>query len=497
MKKRASQKSAATSKKQAPPKKQAAKKQTAKKQGAKKKSPKKKAVKKKSTPRKATVKQSALKAAAVKKLVKQPPEDQGGADQHALSGKSTVFASSKTNEWQPFPLLRIIEDQEIRQEMAARKVELDAQYERAEVAYDLLSKEIELQKLRRENKDEKSQGEQRKNYGDVTGIAICFRTKYRQVVSPLQYVLDVNVSCKKNECDLKQRKIDPLPPAINGTPIKVREGSFQFAASSDVGRLASGNGPADPVAPDESILGGQPIAEKNHTANFGTLGIVFEMGGKNFGLSNEHVTSGNTVRIISSGAGFQDVGPVVDKKSEHSDDGSYVDASYFSLKPLEDRLKDKGVLTIPYQIKDLNDGHAPLDVLFATREVESSDKGFPVYKYGASSGALLTGKITSIKTQVDINGTKRGVFRVESYPKPLITGGDSGAVKLIKATVNNQLCWVVIGIVFGQLMDQIGNKLIPNDHVAFACHISQVLKKLDLVDAIPAEKKTEEWTPVD
>tara|TARA_R110002111_G_scaffold2705_6_gene18065 strand:- start:1978 stop:3459 length:1482 start_codon:yes stop_codon:yes gene_type:complete len=492
MKKRASQKSAATSKKQAPPKKQAAKKQTAKKQGAKKKSPKKKAVKKKSTPRKATVKQSPPKAAAVKKLVKQPPEDQGGADQHALSGKSTVFASSKTNEWQPFPLLRIIEDQEIRQEMAARKVELDAQYERAEVAYDLLSKEIELQKLRRENKDEKSQGEQRKNYGDVTGIAICFRTKYRQVVSPLQYVLDVNVSRKKDEGQLKASNFDPLPPAINGTPIKVREGSFQFAASSDVGRLAAGDGPAHPVAKDSPILGGQPIADKNHERNFGTLGIVFEMGGKNFGLSNRHVTKSKTVRIISSDFKSQDLGPVEEKVSDHTSNGRYVDASYFSLKLLE----AQGVLSIPYQIKDLNDGNAPLDVVFATEEVQNSDRYFPIYKYGAKTGALLNGKITAIKTQVNIGGPKKGVIRVESNTTRFLEGGDSGSVLLIKATVGSKLSWVVIGIVFGQLMDKVGDNFVPNDHVAFGCHISHVLKMLGILDALPAEKLTATWTPV-
>lgn len=493
MKKRASKKSATTSNKQTSPKKKAVKKQSATKQAAKDKTPKKKAAKKKAAKRKPAAKQSTPKTTAAKKSAKQAPKKQDGVDQHSLSGKSTVFASARTNEWQPFPLLRIIEDQEIRQEMASRKDELDAQYERAEVAYDLLSKEIELQKLRRENEDEKSQGEQGKDYGDVTGIAICFRTKFRQVVSPLQYVLDVNVSRKKDEDDLKQRKIDPLPPAINGTPIKVREGSFQFAASSDVGRLASGNGPAKPVDPGESIFGGQPIADKNHEREFGTLGIVFEMGGKNFGLSNEHVTKSKTVRIISSDFKSQDVGSVKEKVSEHTSNGRYVDASYFSLDLLKD--KNRHIPSIPYQIKDLNDGNAALDVLFATEEIENRDKVAPVYKYGAKTGELLKGKITSIKTQVDINGTKRGVFRVESYPRSLLCPGDSGALFLMKATVDSKLCWLVIGIVFGQLMDRVGNRSKPNDNVAFACHISHVLEMLGILDKLPAKKLTSSWTP--
>lgn len=476
MKKRASKKTAA--KKKASPKKQAAKKKAVKKKTAKKKTPAKK---------------SAPKAAAGKKPAKQAPKKQDGADQHSLSGKSTVFASSKTNEWQPYPLLRIIEEKEIRQEMVARKEELDAQYERAEVAYDLLSKEIELQKLQREIYDEKSRGDRGKDYGDVTGIAIGFRTKYRQVVSPLQYVLDVNVSRKKDEDDLKQRKIDPLPPAFNGTPIKVREGSFQNATPIDVGRLASGTGPADPVAPGESIFGGQPIADKNHETNYGTLGIVFEKDGENFGLSNEHVTSGNTVRIISTGSGSQDVGRVIDKKSEHSDDGNYVDASYFSLDLL--KVGNRRIPSIPYQIKDLDNGNPPLDVFFATEEVETKDKLVPIYKYGASTGKLLEGKITSIKTQVDIGGPKRGVFRVENYPKPLLLGGDSGSLLIIKATVKQQLSWLVVGIVFGQLKDPVRNGFISNDHVAFACHISQVLKTLDLLEAIPAERLADSWIP--
>ncbi|QDT28578.1 hypothetical protein Enr10x_39220 [Gimesia panareensis] len=495
MKKKATRKSAAA-KKQAAPKKQAAKK-APKKKAAKKKAPAKKAANKKTTQKKTTqknkpVKKSTAKSKAAKKPAKKNKPDQTGADQHPLQGKSTVFASARTNEWQPYPLLRIIEDQEIRKEMAARKDELEAQYEQAKVAYDLLSKEIELQKLRRESDDESSQGT---DYGDVTGIAICFRKKYRQVLSPLQYVLDVNVSRKQDEGELKKRKIDPLPPAINGTPIKVREGSFHFSSSVEVGRLAAGDGPAHPVAPDAPILGGQPIADEGFERYFGTLGIVFANNdGQNFGLSNRHVTLNKTVRIISSDdPNSQEVGPVIKKVSDHLDLGRryYVDASYFSLKPLEDKLKDD---TIPYLVKDLENVHPSLDVVFAKRIVKTKDQYVPIYKYGAKTGRILEGKITSIETEVDIDGTKQGVIRVESYPKKFLEPGDSGSILLMKATVRNQLRWVVIGIVFGQLMDPAGDGFVANDHVAFACHMPYVLNLLKLSEEIPADKFAEDWT---
>ncbi|MFH1301382.1 MAG: hypothetical protein ABIK07_10000 [Planctomycetota bacterium] len=473
MKKQASKKSAATPKKQPAAKK----KSTSAGSGG----TKKKTVQKKATQKKTLAKTSTKKATVSPKFPYKAPQEQGSPVEGPLAGVSTVFASGKTNQWQPYPLLRIIEGDEILREKSAREEELEAQYEKAEVAYDLLSQELKRQKSQRENKKRKSRRKQELDFGDVTGMDICFRTKYGQVVSPLQYVITVNVSRKKSDDELKEREIDPLPVAINQTPIKVLEGSFKQAASIPEGRLAIGNGAASSPEPDKPVFGGQPVAEAGQPGNFGTLGFVFETkNGSNFGLTNKHVTSNNTIRLTTTGT--QDIGKVVKAVEAHSSDNVFVDASYFSLN------LPGNVSAIPYVIKDVNEDRS-VDVFIANRFVKNTEAGFPVYKFGARTGVLKQGALTSIKAQVDIEGsTREGVFKAENSSNTFLQPGDSGSLALIKAKINAKLSWLVVGIVFAQLKD--------NDRVAYACHIAEVLNLLGLSGKIPTDRLVTSWENV-
>lgn len=479
MKKKATRNSAAA-KKQAAPKKQAAKK-APKKKAAKKKAPAKKAANKKTTQKKTTqknkpVKKSTAKSKAAKKPARKNKPDQTGADQHPLQGKSTVFASARTNEWQPFPLLRIIESDELLKEKSARKDELDAQYKKAEKAYELLSKELKKQKREMSKNKGKSRTQPKPYYGEVTGMEIGFRTKYGQFVSPLQYVITVNVSQKKSEGDLKKRKIDPLPASINETPIKVLEGSFEKAAPIDQGNLAIGLGSVSTPAREDPIFGGQPVAERGHIDNFGTLGFVFQtIDEKKYGLTNTHVTSKNTVRLISSGTGSQEVGNVGLAVEKHSSLGRYVDASYFSLEHLE----VEGIDALPYQIQDINREDPSLEVFISSKHVDNHFEGISVYKYGARSGKLKEGLITSAFAEVEIDGDpKKGVFKVKNFSNTFLQPGDSGSLILMKTEIDTKPAWLVLGILFAQLKD--------NDRVAYVCHISEVIKLLKL--EIPERK---------
>ena len=464
MKKRASKKPAVTPKK----KLAAKKKSTSSGSGG----TKKKAVKKKTPAKKTTARsKSSGKSSQAKNTLIEGP----------LAKVSTVFATGKTNQWQPYPLLRIIEGDEILQEKEAREEELEAQYQKAEVAYDLLSKELKRQKDQRENKKRKSRRKQELDFGDVTGMDICFRTKYGQVVSPLQYVITVNVSRKNSDDELKKRKIDPLPVVINQTPIKVLEGSFEQAASIPEGRLAIGNGAAYSPEPDEPLIGGQPVAEAGQPGNFGTLGFVFETkNGTSFGLTNKHVTSNNTIRLTTTGT--QDIGKVVKAVEAHSSDNVFVDASYFSLN------LPGNVTPIPYVIKGGN-VDASMDVFIANRFVKNTEAGFPVYKFGARTGVLKQGALTSIKAQVDIEGrTREGVFKAQNPSNTFLQPGDSGSLALLKVKINTKLSWLVVGIVFAQLTD--------NDRVAYACHIVEVINQLGLSGKFPSGRLVSTWENV-
>ncbi|QDU51437.1 hypothetical protein [Gimesia panareensis] len=528
MKKKATRKSA--SKKQTPPKKKTpkkktpkkkavkkktAKKGTAKKQGAKKKTTKK-AVKKKAAPKKTApkkaatkktaAKKSAPKAAAAKKAVKKTSKNQGGAVEHPLQGKSTVFASSKTNEWQPYPLLRIVERKEVRQEMESRRDELDAQYEKAKIAYKILSKELDKQRKQREQKEGKKakvKQKQLKDYGDVTGMAICFRTKYGLTVSPLQYVLMLNVANKKSMHELGQRKIDPLPTAINDTPVKVVQGTFELADSNTpIGINATGHGILDPPDPEESLIGGQPIAQASTPNKFGTLGIVFGENGANYGITNKHVAARPKKVIRLTESGSQQIGKVEKSiASGRTDDQTnevyFCDASYLSLDLPKVPDVVKNVETVPYKIEGYDDlpSGMQLDIFFSNRIVDNHESNCPVYKFGARTGELKEGFLASTTAEVVIvsGPPKRNLLLAASELEGFLLPGDSGSLLLMKADVKDEtsgddkLVWMVIGIVFAQLQ--------ASSKVAFACQISQVIKRLQLDQLIDNSRLVSQWKP--
>ncbi len=484
MKKNTSRKSKATVKKTAPEKQAAIKKSAPK--GAQKKSAKKKggAAKKKASKKKT----SAKKMPSKKRSQKATTQKTKGGDEQAISTEDTmskissVFASSEQNEYQPYPLLRIIKDDEILLEKQAREEELAWQYKRAEKAYEKLSKDLNKQWNQKKKKKGKPSKRDVVDYGDVTGIEISFRTKFGHVVSPLQYVLIVNVSRKIDNSKLSDRNITPLPSAIDGVPVKVLEGSFEQANQVSEGRLASGIGPKDPPDPDQPIKGGQPVAEIGNADKFGTLGVVIgTKEGVNFGISNKHVTSNQTIRLTSTGD--QHIGEVIKAVEKESADDHFVDASYFSLQ-IQDELE-----SLPYQIKGVNDD-TTVDLLIADRVATDTELGFPVYKYGAKTGALLKGRLASVKAQVNVGGKLReGVMKAEKSANTFLMGGDSGSLLLVKARVKNQLIWLVIGIVFAQ---KIING-IPNDRIAYICHIKDVIDELGLKSQIPSKRLVKTW----
>lgn len=476
-KKAAKKKAKASDRKKSAPKKQAVKKKTAKKKAPKKKATQKKTPAKKSStqvavPAKAPAPIPAKAPAPKKAPLKTEPQAQA-----SLEGVSTVFASSKTNAWQPYPLLRIIELDEARREMAARKDELDDQHKKAEVAFDLLKKELELQRIRRENQDDSQEEAPVEDYGDVTGMKVCFRTKYGQLTSPLQYVVMVNVASKISHEGLEERKISPLPIAINGTPIKVVEGSFGLAAtdSTALGRLATGQGAPAPPTSAYPVIGGQPIAESGAASNFGTLGIVLGDGVTNYGLTNHHVVSNQAIRITTSGS--QKVGSVQISDSEPQAD-PYVDASSILLQLPHD------VVSVPYMIKGVNDFKDAWPVYFAAELLPLSVQLEPVYKYGASTNALLEGVIDAIATEVTIPAiSPQPLTNVISakHPDFFIKPGDSGTLFLKKVIIRGDSAWLVVGIVFAQLIHKTpSGELIPDNRVAYACRMNEVIDRLGL-----------------
>jgi len=95
-----------------------------------------------------------------------------------------------------------------------------------------------------------------------------------------------------------------------------------------------------------------------------------------------------------------------------------------------------------------------------------------------------------VKAQVNVGGKLReGVLKAENPSDTFLMGGDSGSFAMAKAKVGGKLIWLVIGLVFAQKMIN----GIPNDRIAYICHIKDVIDELGLSSQIPADRLTDIW----
>ncbi|MCY2977106.1 MAG: hypothetical protein NTU79_00340 [Planctomycetota bacterium] len=371
----------------------------------------------------------------------------------------------------PFRLERLITPVEVGFEYAARKKELDAEFDRARKA---------LKKLR-------SKLNKRKDLENITGTSVRFRTKFGQVVSPLQVAIVINLERKRSLEYLASRKLEKFE-AIDGVPVKVVEGSFSLINES-ASFLRGLSSPITPVSFTEPIVGGAAISPPGNPSAFGTLGLVAVSDDKKtFGISCQHVVS-NAVEQIAANGNTRTVGSV---KASRPPEKDFEIAVKESLDCSLIELVSNVGQTVKFPSSGAWAHGITGDIYLAGRRVNSNDKAvIDVYKFGVGLGELVLGRIEDDLRDVSINGVPYfnnfSVVHKEDTGRTFALPGDSGSVLFVQGTVKGKKAHIAIGILFARLDGETGTK------VGIACNMSYVVKALQLESKIKGLKVAKDW----
>ena len=394
----------------------------------------------------------------------------------------------------PYVIERILTPDEVSQEYAARKPELDKDFAKAERCADALW--IRLKELP-EFEDH------------ITGIAVRYRTKFGQVLSPLRVVVAVNVARKLPANELKKRGYPCIKTLCQSLPAeivvetKILEGRFGFLVGNEDFFLRGNRSPSQALAFTSVVTGGVPIHRPaDSLSNFGTLGLVSVAAGRaSFGLTAQHVVgTDSTVQQINDQGNDRRIGTVSDVKISpfDVDTGTVIE----SIDAAAIKLVSDPTVLLP------NDGewareisHAfnatppssnPFPIYFSNRRIDSSDQSRIVVKFGNGSGVVTFGKIDSPTQSTNIFG-KQFVrnFTIKPYPNsngPFSRPGDSGSIVATQATKvngNDEVAIIIIGILFAGLFDST---------LGIACNMDAVVKGLTLEQTLVGSKFANEWT---
>lgn len=300
-------------------------------------------------------------------------------------------------------------------------------------------------------------------YGLMVNVAP--RSKFGQVVAPLQFVLQVDVRTKYSIDYLRQQGMFIVPCEVDGVPTQVRE--IRFVSS-----LASVAGVAETVtAVDAPVQGGAKIAPVTTPDIWGTLGICVpeqsNPANQILGITNHHV-AGSVSTNIQHPSGTPPIGEdwVIGAvfKSKIS---PFVDAASVKGRASPARELAEGILGLPY---------APGDYRFATNiEMSSSIKFKQVSKVGAKTGPR-DGIVINESREFSVPALLPEPFqKVIEFNDPngnLITdAGDSGAAVVLPMSISNKVTPVVIGLNFAMSDDRKN---------AYAIPFGSVLKRLGI-----------------
>ena len=393
----------------------------------------------------------------------------------SMTFAATSYVPGKASEpGMPFRLERLITPVEVGLEYAARRKELDADFEKARRVLEKYRPKLE----------------KRKDFvdGHITGTSVRFRTKFGQVVSPLQVAIVINVDRKRSLDDLKKRGYEKFDE-LDGVPVKVVEGSFSLISESAsfLRGLAS---PITPVSFSDPIVGGAAISPPGNPSAFGTLGLVaVSDNNQQFGISCQHVVS-NSVDQIAANGKSRSVGAIKTSRPPDKDfkKGTITESLDCSLIAF---VKNPSV-----PIKFPGGGNwvhgFSSDIYLAARRVNSSELDRPIFKFGVGSGELVEGRIEALDRDININGVpyfnNYSVVLAEDSGRTFAVPGDSGSVLLVDAVVNSKPAMVVIGILFARLN---GDNAVK---VGIACNMSFVLHALKLDKEISGLKIAKTWT---
>ncbi len=394
---------------------------------------------------------------------------------------SITFVASSLVEGQaykpgmPFRLERLITPVEVGLEYAARRKELDAEFDRARKA---------LRKVR-------PTLQKRKDFldGSITGVSVRFRTKFGQVVSPLQVAIVINVNRKRTEKELERLGYEKFE-AIEGVRVKIVEGSFSLLneSASFLKGLAS---PKTPISFLDPIVGGAAIAPSGNPLAFGTLGVVaVSVDNKCFGISCQHVVSNSADQIDTDGS-TRLIGNVITSRPPNKDFEKGTTTESLDCSLLEFIKNSANPIAIPSSGNWVH-GYSG-ELYLAGRRVNSDELDKPIFKFGVGTGELVEGRIEALDRDVKINGVpyfnNYSVVLAEDSGRTFAVPGDSGSVLVVQGLVDGVTpAFIIIGVLFARLD---GDNAVK---VGIACNMSYVVDALKLKNTISGLKVAKNWT---
>lgn len=136
----------------------------------------------------------------------------------------------------------------------------------------------------------------------VVGVNVAYRTKYQQIISPLQIVIMVDVVAKQPRSVLTLQGRYTFPREILGVPVKVRQTRYLSSIARGIG-LSQAIPPARRV---QALIGGMAIAASDSPDTWGTLGVCLPdlaapRPGSLVAITNYHV-AGDSRSITASRA---------------------------------------------------------------------------------------------------------------------------------------------------------------------------------------------------
>ncbi len=381
----------------------------------------------------------------------------------------------------PYPTVSFPDLEQIRMEVKRRAKELQSERKKAEKTCLVVDKMVR-------SKNSK--------FGKVTNCFVSFRRKFGRVLSPLQYVVQVEVPFKISLTRLKKMGISEIPQEHQGIRIKVTEDRNRFLNGGVASAITLGNGNVDEdqVFPPDAdsysktiVIGGLSCSVTGSSDNIGTLGICFDHDGESVAIVNQHfaenVDEGGLqppVNPFPNSTG-QHIGPVTIsmKKNFGSDsiDGPAVDAAIIKLALSEGRK-------LSQQLMDGAGGIMDEDVFFASSRLTPDEEFVKVFKVGAATD-FTESTIEHTNFTVEVDGEKaRNVIKFISGGPTIVSSGDSGSALVAK--VDRGL--LVVGLVFA------GNE--PGK-IGYACHFADVINELELKLDNSVLQPKDEWEFVD
>lgn len=355
-------------------------------------------------------------------------------------------------------------------------------------------------------------------FGENVRCSVALRKKNGRIVSPLRYVLEVQVPAKfskrnlmtwpsSNRTPKANGTVYSVPQIVDGVMTKVVESTLYKTSDSDLpgtvsmslgGRLDDISTNASISLSDTRIIGGIPVVSKDKLENWGTCGIVVtEADGTKKAVINSHFAASTMVqpphKPKASDLGIWSIGGVASAQAfdgnvtdDETGEEFYVDAALIKMNQNRSIIVDL--------VHDFaNEGFLYADDYLRHFSEESGrrDVNRKVFKWGAKTGPMyqerVEGRIENPEDTAAGNGMGTVIVARSLGGRYFTLPGDSGSVLVApifdKESNSPRERLLVVGLCFGGI-DGVKD-------IVYACHFAAVSRALKL--DLPPELLRKDW----